>query len=457
MRVLAAYLPDLESALAAPGGDALFEAIAVGAYAFGPTVDMPRRPSAGPRTGKPAADAAAFDPVILLDITGCSGLFGTPGAHGESVLAHQVVAFFASLQLTAHVAIAEGPRLAAMFAKLAHQPLLIAKADTTAALAAVPLSVMPLRSSEILYFVKLGLSKASDLMALPTASLAQRLERRDPRASVASRTASSAEDLMLLLRGEDRAPLCAYVRRVPPHASFDLPHATASSEALAFVFKSLCDTLWQEMPGLAVRKCTVSLRIDVGASRFDRDLEFSSTFAPALSRREDVLAALRSKLEQQSFLHDETCSVMRVGVRFDETIPSVLAALSLYSSEARAARALPKLLAELREGLGEERVGQLSVLDSWEMPARSALTPYGAATNTAEDDAFLLNVLEPTRSAEPAALGECEPLRLIVRLERDDWFSRGSARREILSAWADDRAVCALRSVSGTSLLGFFD
>lgn len=445
MRILAIYLPAL-------GARALPEPLIAGLYAFGPTLDLPA-------SSEPA-------PILLVDVTGCAGLFGKPLARGEAVLAHKIREFATSLDLEAHVAIAEGPRLAAMFARLAHNPIVVDREHTVAALAEVPLALMPLLPREREYFFKLGLASAGDLMGLPPASLGARFERRKKEErGPASRTVSGPEDLLLLLRGDDRAPLCAHVRREPPTARADLAHPTASTEALSFVLKSLCDGAWGDMQGLSVRKASVRLRIDRGERA--REVAFSSTFTPALSNREDVLSALRIKLER-SFQpeHDpgaragveELNEVQHVELRFDETVPTVLANLSLYSSEARVARALPKLLAELQEGLGEAQVGRLVVADSWAMHERSALAPY-ASEHPAVDPA-LLNIAEPTRfvpGAAPLDEAALEPMRLVLRLERDDWFDAGSGRREIQIAWHRDNTVCIERRSARTQLLGYLD
>lgn len=461
MRILAAYLPSVVAPLAPPQLDAMV----LGLHAFGPTLDLP--------TFEPSGDPSLHGVVVLLDVTGCAGLFGKPLERGEAVLAHKVREFFASLDLVAHVAIAEGPRLAGMFARLAHNPILVDREHTVQALAAVPLSVLPLTARELDYFLKLGFSTAGDLMALPSASLGARLstsaERRkklprDTPGPSPSRTVSGPDDLLLLLRGDDRAPLRAHVRKEPPAAGADLAYPTASTEALSFVLKSLCDSAWCMMQGLSVRKVSVRLRIDRGERA--REVGFCSTFTPALGNREDVLSALRVKLErtfQSEGRTDELDDreVQRVDLRFDETVPTVLANLSLYSSEARAARALPKLLAELREGLGAEQVGRLAVADSWTMTERSELVPYTEANARLVDGVALelLNVVEPTRCVTPESIDErtLEPLRLVLRLERDDWFGTGSARREIQMAWYRDNTICIERSGQRTQLLGYLD
>ncbi len=439
MRILALYF--------AADVPADFEALAEGLFAFGPTLDLP----------KPGEE-----PVVLIDVTGCAGLFGKPMARGEAVLAHKALEHLHALGLDAHVALAEGPRLATMFAKLARRPVIVPKEHTLLALADVPLSLMPLSPAEIRYFVKLGLGVARDLMALPAASLGSRLERRAKKdRGSASRGVSSVDDLLLLLRGEDRAPLRAYVRKDPPAIDTELGYPTANTETLAFVLKSLCDSLWCSMQGLSLRKVSVTLRVDRGTRA--RDIAFTSSFAPALLNREDVVSALRSKLER-TFHHAEGTlasdadlgEVQRVFLRFDETVPSVLANLSLYTSEARAARALPRLVAELSEGLGDERVGRLVVQDSWQTQQRSTLVPF-AEWIASEPNA--LNVVEPTRLAPRRQLGPAlEPLRLIVRLERDAWWlSEPGPKREIVVAWHDESAICAERAAGKSWLLGFFD
>ena len=431
-----------------------FPALAEGLFAFGPTLDLP---------------TAEDEAIVLIDVTGVAGLFGKTREHGEAALAHKALEHLRALGLEAHAAIAEGPRLATMFAKLARRPLVVPKERTLVALAEVPLSLLPLTGSEVRYFVKLGLGSARDLMALPPASLGTRLERRHKKDLVAaSRGVSSADDFLLLLRGEDRAPLRAYVRQDPPHADTELAYPTASTETLAFVLKSLCDTIWGKMPGLSLRKVTVTLRIDRGSRA--RESAFTSTFAPALGNREDVVSALRAKLERsfdpqesRGAADEDLGEVQHVWIRFDETVPTVLANLSLYSSEARAVRALPKLVAELQEGLGGERVGRLAVRDSWLMGERSALVPYADWVSAAD---HALNALEPSRLVPRAQIGEVEPIRLIVRLERDHWYldspvdpnaKRLDSRREILVAWHDEHAICAERGAGQTARLGYFD
>lgn len=449
MRILAIYFAGQ------PPQD--YEALAEGLFAFGPTLDLPK------------LGAPAEEPVVLIDVTGCAGLFGKPTHHGEAVLAHKVLEHLHGLGFgDAHVALAEGPRLATMFAKLARRPVIVPKDRTLIALAEVPLSLMPLTEQEVRYFVKLGLGTARDLMMLPAASLGSRLERRSKtNLGAASRSVSSADDMLLLLRGEDRAPLRSYVRKDPPSADSDLAYPTASTETLSFVLKSLCDTLWPSMQGLSLRKVSVTLRIDRGARA--REIVFSSTFAPALGNREDVVSALRAKLER-TFAQVEAApgaraaedfgEVQRVALRFDEMVPTVLANLSLYSSEARAVRALPKLVAELREGLGDALVGRLVVQDSWQTTERSALVPYADWTPS---EANALHVIEPTRLTPRSQLGsDLEPMRLVVRLERDEWWATAtrpghSGKREIVLAWHAENAVCAERAAGRNWLLGFFD
>jgi hypothetical protein len=134
------------------------------------------------------------------------------------------------------------------------------------------------------------------------------------------------------------------------------------------------------------------------------------SFSACIFEHEDLFAVLRARivtLELPAPVRTVILRVMELGRRDERE-------LSLFVPEAKAERALPRLVAELVAEYGEGSVGVLSVQDAWEWSARSKLSPWGeagtekggasAASRGANLDALLCGDEEPTRIWTPVPI-----------------------------------------------------
>jgi protein ImuB len=136
--------------------------------------------------------------VVWVDVTGCAHLHAPHSIFdGETILASRLTGVIASLGFTCSVAIADGPRIAAMLARAAAEnaarlgasrrrasslpglePVIVRPGDNAAAIASLSVAALPLPAEDVRWLSKIGVRTIQELRALPRAGLATRLGAR---------------------------------------------------------------------------------------------------------------------------------------------------------------------------------------------------------------------------------------------------------------------------------------
>jgi len=380
---------------------------------------------------------AAFDvsrDVVWVEIGGCAHLHG-----GEAGLARELDARVRSLGHTCRVAVASGPRVASAVARYAparhRSPCVVPEGKGRAAMGVLPIAALELADDANVWLRDLGLSTCRDLQLLPRRALGVRLGAR-------------AHDVMQLLDGEDGAPLVAWRPPEVPEERVELEWGASSTEALAFVIKTLCDRLAARLEGRAMSAARIELLLTLDRA-LCHGFSHVSTLAVALpsplAGASDLLAVLRARLENVSL----PAPVLAATLRAPELARAHPRNLDLLSSEPKAERALPRLVAEIGAELGPASVGTLALVDTWLPEQRTSLVPFGQtgspkeAKKGASSHARVTSALEPSRIVSPVRV-EREELaspRRLLRTQGTQWWRGGAAseRRDWVAAWMDLR------------------
>ena len=228
--------------------------------------------------------------LVWIDVTGCAHLHarrdarrdGTNDARhdalldGEQILASRLTGAITSLGHVCFVAVADGPRVAAMLASTIaesaanawtrakrsprtrgslpiFEPLVVPPGGNAEALGPLPIAALPVGPDDVRWFAKLGVRSIEDLRTLPKDGLALRLGAR-------------AREVMCLAGGDDRAPLTAYVPPEIPEEEATLEYGIEGTQALTFVAKTLTDRLASRLAGRAVAAARIELDLRLDAS-----------------------------------------------------------------------------------------------------------------------------------------------------------------------------------------------
>jgi protein ImuB len=478
--------------------------------------------------GKDAGASASYGDVVWVDVTGCAHLHAprdrdrtaaASATDGEAVLAARLASVFGGLGHTCAVAIADGPRVAAILARAAastraaasarseaslrasirdgarprpsdHRfeedldpPLVVVPSGKNAiALAPLPVSALPIGADDARWLAKLGVRTIGELRALPRSALASRLGVRAP-------------VVIGLADGDDRAPLAPYVPPEIPEEETTLEYGVEGSEALTFVAKTLADRLATRLAGRAVAASRIELDLvlDVALLPRGRDAGSSSGHTQAeriqriaielpapLSSASDLLAALRPKIERAVL----RAPVLAAKLRAASLVHKPQAALSLFESQPKAERALPRLVAELAADLGEDAVGKLALGDAWlpeersrfvrldiksSAPTSARTSAQATAAKTRPRRHMLASVPEPTRILDvpvPVPREAVKVVRHLSRLESVDWWKHlpgdgvGAKKGvDYVHAWVDEGAAWVEidRATGAARVRGWFD
>ena len=241
---------------------------AVSEQAQGATLHMPggAKTKAKAKVSKNKG-TVGFGDVVWIDVTGCAHLHAPSSAHsifdGETILASRLAGVISSLGHVCTIAIADGPRVAAMLAhtaaesaarasitvraRKAHgpsglpvfEPIVVRPGENAAALAPLSVAVLPLPAEDVRWLAKIGIRTIHEMRALPRSGLGARLGAR-------------ARDVLGLIDGEDRAPLAPYIPPEVPEEEAVLEYGVEGTQALTFVAKTLTDRLAARLQGRCV-------------------------------------------------------------------------------------------------------------------------------------------------------------------------------------------------------------
>jgi len=261
---------------------------------------------------------------------------------------------------------------------------------------------------------------------------------------------------MALLDGDDRAPLRPHVPPTNPFERVVLEYGITHHEALFFVVKRLCDRLAVRLEGRVKKAAKLLLRLEVdhavsGAPAKDPTLPL--TLASPLCKADELFAVVKAKIESPdgaariAIEHEEDGTmdvpILAVSLEVTEEILAETTTQHLFVPEARADRALPRLVAELSAELGAHAVGVLSLVDTWVTTERSRLVPYrtSASQKSAHVSALVsageeMSRLLPTPKAVPRST--LTHVRLVGRSEQVEWWKPGAkVYDEIVAFWQD--------------------
>lgn len=424
------------------------------ALAFGATVSF--------AMDEPSPDS--FGDVVWVDVTGCAHLHGPTQAEGESTMASRLVHVMSTLGHRCSVAIAEGPRIAAMLARAISRSgtteaaFVVPPGENAQAVAPLPVAALPIGKDDARWLAKVGVATIAEMRALPRPALAKRLGER-------------AGLLLGLAAGDDRAPLTPHVPPEIPEESVTLEYGVEGQEALLFVTKTLTDRLAARLAGRAVATTRLELRLGLDAAMTEEAHEARASITmelPApLSLAPDLLAALKPKIERLAL----AAPVVSAKLAAPVLVRKPQAALSLFEPEPKADRALPRLVAELSADLGEEAVGKLALGDAWVPEERSRFERLSVQQELPlrkkKRRHLVSSVPEPNRFlAEPVAVPrkDLEIVRHLVRLERVDWWRAlpGQARQHaadfVMAMLDEGMALVEIDRTSGAARVrGWFD
>lgn len=465
--------------------------------AFGATVSFgmekdPRFSNAESRNG----DLSSFGDVVWIDVTGCAHLHAPSSSDpidvGEAILASRLARAIASIGHRCSIAIADGPRIAAMIARArlgqspaskaktrrvddasewhVFEPFVVRPSENAAAIAELSVAELPLPPEDVRWLAQLGVRTIREMRALPREGLGTRLGPR-------------ARTILALAFGEDRAPLHPYVPPEIPEEIVALEYGIEGAQALTFVAKTLTDRLSARLRGRAVAAARLELELRLDAAmllntdrlRSATELVLLDLPAP-LSSSGDLLAALRPKIERLVLC----APVLGVKLRAPVLVRARSATLSLFEPQPQAERVLPRLVAELVSDLGSSAVSTLELGDSWVPDDRSRFVPVSISRNGQTDNKpraktktrrhMLSSVPEPTRVlAEPhrVARENVRIMRHLSRLESTSWwkkFPRGQSESsrdavDYVQAWTDEGVawVSIDRGTGAMHVRGWFD
>ncbi len=421
--------------------------------------------------------------VVWVDVTGCAHLHASPGKDGEAVLATRLARVLSGLGHRCAVAIADGPRVAAILARAAAdvqaEVVVVPPGKNASALAPLPTSVLPLPPEDVRWLSKVGVRTVAELRMLPRASLATRL-------------GAQAAVVMSLADGDDRAPLTPYVPPEIPEEEAQLEYGIEGTDALTFVAKSLADRLAMRLAGraMAAARIELDLAIDIALlpeeARAEKVQRLAIDLPAPLSSASDLLAALRPKIERLVLRAPALGAKLRAPV----LVHKREAALSLFEAQPKAERALPRLVAELASDLGPDAVGKLVLGDAWSPEDRSRFVRLdvadppqagGARRSRIADDAakraqqgrakplrqMISSVPEPSRILAvpmPVPRESVKIVRHLARLESIEWWKHlpGEGPKkgaDYVYAWVDDAPAWVEldRSSKAARVRGWFD
>ncbi len=387
--------------------------------------------------------------VVWVDVTGCAHLHAShEDLVGERTLAEKLLRAVVAMGHACRVAIADGARVAAAVARYAPKKekariFLVPVHGNARAMGRLPLAALGLSPDTRGWLSKIGAHRVADLQRLPRAALATRLGGEAVRARV-----------FPLLDGEDRTPLRPHVPPEKPLERVSLEYGIHQQEAIFFVLKRLCDRLAVRLEGRVKKAAKLLLRLEVDhavSGAPSKDPALPITLASPLAKGDELFAVVRAKVvsadgaaqiaieREEDGSMDVPILAMSLEVTLEADAESI--PMHLFVPEAKAERALPRVVAELSAELGSHAVGVLALVDTWVTSERSRLVPYTASppprslpplVSQGEEMTRLLPVPKRIPRSE---LAEMPELRMVARSEEVEWWKRGARAEEAFVAF----------------------
>ena len=342
----------------------------------------------------------AFGPTpVLLDLQGLGRVWPSPRALGEALLEAA-----RARRLEPRIAVA-GSRVAALLVSQGREGLtVLAPGEEAAALARLPLSLLPLDPEREATLRGWGVRTLGDLAALPAAGLAERLGPDAPR-------------LRRLARGEDDAPLVATALPESFACTLELEWPVDGLEPLSFILARVLEPLCS---GLARRgRRAVSLVLELGlvdGSRHRRALHPAAPSADPRTWRTLLLLDLET--------HPPRDAIQALTLRAEPT-PARTVQFSLLDPAQPSPERLAETMARLHEWTSAGRGGTPVLLDTHRPGAfvMGSFTPgpFTGSRLPAGPPRIGLRVFRPPRPAEVS-----------LREGRPAFVSAGSVRGAVL-------------------------
>ncbi len=297
---------------------------------------------------------------LLLDIVGCSHLFG-----GEAALMDEIAGQFANLGIEVRSGLADTPGAARALARFGPTDngnagaRIAAPGDMRAVLAGLPVEALGIADEDAHLLRRLGLVTVGALDGLPRASLARRFPGRDRCTAILTRL-----DQALGRRPE---PVAAIVPPPTCLTRLSLPEPLVDRDGLETILVRLMPELTErlERDGLGVRTLVLwCYRVDGGAVRR------KVVTARATRDGDHLLRLLRERLETVN----SGFGIDGVALHADRVEPLAPAQLSLVDHQQQSGD-VNLLIDRLRARLGKNAVHRLEpVAHHWPELAERAVT-----------------------------------------------------------------------------------
>jgi len=359
------------------------------------------------------ADGAGHDPALWIEIGASSRLFG-----GHAALRERIATDLASLGYTHRLGTAPTPAGAALLARAGLATVATTRTQLRQQLAPLPLTLLALPDESLAALQDAGLQCIGELLALPTAAIAQRF---GPGASL----------YLQRLCGEAREPL----RMVRPSQRFtsrcEFAGPVTDTTALLFPLQRLLAGLqgFLRSRDRAVQRYTLCLehhrraatRLTIGLARPGRDAA-------------QLLALARERLAAGTL----DAAVHGLAIEAHELLQPLVLQSDLFSRAAQHTEQLQQVIDRLAARLGESAVQTLrGAADhrperAWRMSAASITAPAAAPEGTAAPVRPCWLLPEPLHIDRPQEL-----LAGPERIESGWWDGADIARDYYLARGAD--------------------
>jgi protein ImuB len=292
---------------------------------------------------------------------------------GEAAVGKEVIERVRCLGHAVRLAVANGPRLAQLFARwtarTAPNGLLVPKTRSLEVLRALPLSALPLGHEQLGWLGRLGLVTLGDLHRLPEGELVNRLGRDSLR-------------WIALARGEDNEPLVSIQPERVLREQLQWEEPIEGLERLRFALRRLTTNLEARLAarGEAAERLSVTLQHDCAIARHrgvSAETHLHFAFSRPLWYAEDLERIIVGRCERTQFLAPSIALELKV-IAPTPKVPKQLELGRLvagYAATDPAEEGLPVLLAELEVDIGIERVGLLHLADSHRPESQSLFSP----------------------------------------------------------------------------------